>query len=335
MFSIIVPVYNIKDFLDECIQSVLQQTYSEWELILVDDGSTDRSAAICDEYVAADPRIQVIHKLNGGVSSARNTGLRQAKNEWIVYLDGDDKLAADALQSFVDLQANDADVDVIVGEVFLWCQEAVAEQQRPIQVDFDQSAQRCFAQIAQSLVHPIWSPWRSVYRRDFLLQNNLYFTEGILAEDMELFPKIALAAQGVAYNPTPFYFYRINRPGSFMATSNIKLSLDTCNVAAYWLSKMDKLGIDPILKAVLSDRFLRAAISYLAGGRNFSKTDWLCYTQALERLQPFSKTCENRATRCYYGCLGIFGPRITKCLMQVLHKPVAAFCLRWLKNTMH
>ena len=88
--SIIVPVYNAEQWLERCIDSIVAQTYADWELLLIDDGSTDCSGAICDRYAASDPRIQAFHKPNGGVSSARNLGLDHAQGEWITFVDSDD-----------------------------------------------------------------------------------------------------------------------------------------------------------------------------------------------------------------------------------------------------
>lgn len=90
LISIIVPVYNVEKYLCECINSIINQKVKHWELILVDDGSTDRSGSICDNYVTKDNRIRVIHKQNGGVSSARNIGIEEAKGEWLVFVDADD-----------------------------------------------------------------------------------------------------------------------------------------------------------------------------------------------------------------------------------------------------
>jgi len=97
--SIIVPVYNVEKYLSECIESILLQTYSDFELLLIDDGSPDQSGAICDEYAARDQRIRVFHKENGGVSSARNLGIDNAKGEWITFVDSDDRLEVNTLMS--------------------------------------------------------------------------------------------------------------------------------------------------------------------------------------------------------------------------------------------
>lgn len=92
MISVIVPIYNTEKYLDRCIQSILAQTYSNIELLLVDDGSTDSSGAMCDRYAEQDSRVRVFHKPNGGVSSARNMGLDNAKGEWICFIDSDDEI---------------------------------------------------------------------------------------------------------------------------------------------------------------------------------------------------------------------------------------------------
>ena len=92
LISIIVPVYNSEKTLNRCVDSILNQTFQDWELLLIDDGSTDRSGKLCDEYALKDQRIKVFHKKNGGVSSARNTGLDHAKGEWITFIDSDDEI---------------------------------------------------------------------------------------------------------------------------------------------------------------------------------------------------------------------------------------------------
>lgn len=100
--SIIVPVYKAEEYLHECIESVLVQSYKNWELLLVDDGSPDNSGDICDKYAVKDSRIRVFHKQNGGVSSARNLALKKMRGEWVTFLDSDDKLYSNALQTMLE-----------------------------------------------------------------------------------------------------------------------------------------------------------------------------------------------------------------------------------------
>lgn len=108
--SVIIPVYNVTPYLEDCIDSLLVQSFADFEVLLVDDGSTDGSGAICDEYAKRDNRIRVLHKNNGGVSSARNLGLDNARGEWIYFVDSDDELLSGGLQTLVDSIADDVDI---------------------------------------------------------------------------------------------------------------------------------------------------------------------------------------------------------------------------------
>ncbi len=113
LISIIVPVYNTEKYLPKCIESILAQTYTDYELILVDDGSSDRCPGICDEYADKNSRIRVIHKENGGQSSARNSGLSIAKGKFVMFMDSDDYYAQDhALQKLVQ-QQSEQDADLV------------------------------------------------------------------------------------------------------------------------------------------------------------------------------------------------------------------------------
>ena len=112
LVSIIVPVYNTDKYLKRCIDSILSQKYTDFELLLIDDGSTDRSGAICDEYAKMDSRIRVFHKVNGGVSSARNLGLEHAQGEWVAFVDSDDRVEETFLLTMSGNVSNQVDLIV-------------------------------------------------------------------------------------------------------------------------------------------------------------------------------------------------------------------------------
>ena len=111
--SVIVPVYNVEQYLPRCIDSILAQTFTDFELLLIDDGSKDRSGEICDDYAKKDSRIRVFHKENGGVSSARNLGLDNAQGEWICFCDSDDEFISSTLHSYINVLGKDTDIEVI------------------------------------------------------------------------------------------------------------------------------------------------------------------------------------------------------------------------------
>ena len=105
--SVIIPVYNSELYLNCCLDSILAQSYETLEIILVDDGSTDASSAICDDYAKKDHRIKVIHKTNGGVSSARNAGIRRATGDYFVFIDADDYIKPDSIESMISCSGSD------------------------------------------------------------------------------------------------------------------------------------------------------------------------------------------------------------------------------------
>ena len=113
LISIIVPVYKVEKYIHRCIESVLHQTYTNWELILVDDGSPDSCGRICDEYAMSHDKIVVIHKINQGVGAARNTGLHRAEGEWIYFLDSDDFIKEDTLEKMITF-SNEGFYDIVM-----------------------------------------------------------------------------------------------------------------------------------------------------------------------------------------------------------------------------
>ena len=115
LVSIIIPVYKVEPYLDKCVQSVIAQTYKDLEIILVDDGSPDRCPQMCDEWAQKDKRIRVIHQKNCGLSGARNTGIREAKGEWLYFLDSDDWIIPECIALMVDCVNNHPDVELVQG----------------------------------------------------------------------------------------------------------------------------------------------------------------------------------------------------------------------------
>ena len=122
MISVIVPVYNVEKYLAECVDSILAQTYHDLEVLLIDDGSTDGSGAICDEYARKDARVRVIHKENGGLASARNVGFAEFRGDFLACVDSDDSIAPHTLET--QLNAMEADhADMVISGIRRYCGE--------------------------------------------------------------------------------------------------------------------------------------------------------------------------------------------------------------------
>lgn len=181
MISVIVPVYNSEKYLHRCIDSILAQTYTDFELLLIDDGSTDSSGAICDEYARKDSRVRVFHKKNGGVSSARNLGLDNAQGEWITFVDTDDKLYSPRVL-FELLKY--AKVDLVVSaSCFNYTNRKVKVQLE------DKGLIKGYQEISGFLTRNLNSailrvPWGKLYRKELINQKKVRFNERLtIGED--------------------------------------------------------------------------------------------------------------------------------------------------------
>ena len=184
MVSIIVPAYNCIKSLECCVGSIRQQTYTNFELILVDDGSTDSSGKLCDKFAAKDDRIRVIHKPNGGVSSARNVGIDAATGEYITFCDSDDYLEPDYLETLVQTAKTNPDCGHI------WCCfQTVTGYQKENAVPNYLSAESAlhYTLNGYMTLHEMWldtCPWNKLYTTKIIKESGLYFSEDLsLGED--------------------------------------------------------------------------------------------------------------------------------------------------------
>lgn len=211
-FSIILPIYNVAKYLERCVQSVLEQNFQDYELILVDDGATDESPEICDCLARRHACIRVLHKANGGLSSARNAGLEIARGEYIWWVDSDDWVAGNALQILFD--ASSAQKPDMVK-----CNYVRVEGR---EVPFKSNVRPGFYQEKELLDAAMFTPskfclsaWSHIYRRDFLEKNQLAFvSERIIGSEDYLFNLQALAvADSVQVISDQLYFYE-QRDGS-------------------------------------------------------------------------------------------------------------------------
>ena len=175
LVSVIVPVYKAEKWLHRCVDSILAQTMEDFELLLIDDGSPDRSGEICDEYAVKDARVRVFHKENGGVSSARNLGLDNAQGEWISFIDADDWVEVDYLAGLTEK----LDADFILGGVKI--SESVQSNMSDCLYS-DLEMKDCLEKYLLDIV--LLSPWGNLLRNDILQNNHIRFDEKIhYAED--------------------------------------------------------------------------------------------------------------------------------------------------------
>lgn len=216
-FSIIIPVYNVETYIKKCVNSILIQSYKDYEIILVDDGSPDKSGTICDEYTIKDNRVKVVHKKNGGLSSARNTGLDIAKGEYIIFLDSDDWWDNDNGLSIINNKLLEKECDILIfGMKKYFTFSDNFGDERPPSLEQGQDIT-----IKNLMCNNIYTACacNKVIRREFIEKQKLRFTIGQLSEDIEWCAKLLLTNPKINILSECFYVYRQQNSNSI--TSNI------------------------------------------------------------------------------------------------------------------
>lgn len=218
LISVIIPVYNVESYLRECVDSVLNQTHQYFEIILVDDGSTDHSSEICDVYVAADDRISCIHKENGGASTARNAGLDAAQGEYVFFLDSDDWLEQSAFEKLIT-PFKDSDIYFTFCEAYAVDEDTgeISRKNYAYHRDYGiGNATQFFEEMLQQKEFHV-AVWMILYRRAFLTGCGMRFVEKIMYEDCIFAYQVYRQAEKAAHIHE-YLYYRRYRKNSVMTS---------------------------------------------------------------------------------------------------------------------
>ncbi|MDE6685722.1 MAG: glycosyltransferase [Lachnospiraceae bacterium] len=243
LISVIVPIYKVEKYLRECVDSILRQTYSSLEIILVDDGSPDRCGKIADEYASKDPRVKVIHRENGGLSEARNSGLREATGIWVVFVDSDDVIHEKMISALYDAA-------VSTDSRMAWCAICeISEDGYPIasedrndgtlspnkKVDGREKTGECSVSVltGQEAEKQLYTmsgnqqclvAWNKLYHKDCFYENGelVFYPPGKIFEDGYTTYRLIYQAKRIAVLSQPLYYYR-QREGSIMAKNAYRI----------------------------------------------------------------------------------------------------------------
>lgn len=245
--SVIVPVYKVEPYLRTCIDSILNQTFRDFELILIDDGSPDNCGVICDEYAAKDDRIVVIHQENGGLSAARNTGIDWAfansESQWITFVDSDDALEKSCLeQLFVYAIETDADITVTGGETFVLDDELANTPSNIVSVRTT-TGRQCADEVFARNNFFLSFAWGKLYRKR--LFTDFRYPVGRIYEDLWLLPKLLYSAQKVTILRSWLYCYR-QRQGSILHQAYSVKDFDkveACDENIRWFSAHNEVTV--------------------------------------------------------------------------------------------
>lgn len=214
-FSVIVPVYNSELYINECIKSIIDSNYQNWELLLIDDGSTDKSGTICDQWSQRDSRIKVFHKVNGGVSSARNLGIEKAKGYWLTFVDSDDFISPDFM-SRIQEKASCEDADLVFNDFNI-----IYSNKRELFRTYSWSANK-EESFRNYLVHS-WPrvAWGAV-KKNLITKNDIRYPENLtIFEDFHFMCRCILCSHKVIKISEPLYNYRRTNVSSITNTLTV------------------------------------------------------------------------------------------------------------------
>lgn len=286
--SIIVAVYNSEIFLRKCIDSIIKQTYTNLEIILVDDGSPDNSGKICDDYSYNDNRIKVLHKENGGTCEARNVGLTNCTGDYIVIVDGDDWLSLDYVEYMLELAISN-DADMVMTDKIFTTRDQVQSGDESISI---LSAEDAACMIIYPRI-PI-GPWSKMYRHSLLTENNISFSVSWSGEGLYFSVTAAQNANKVILGHRKVYNYRLNNSGSGLTNYNVQMGINA-------LENIILIGNNSIIKG---DKFSRAVYWHT----------WKNYLYLFFLIIATDTIEENKML--YYDCLKNIRKRILKVVFQ-------------------
>lgn len=258
--SVVVPVFNVDKYLEECIQSLLTQTYPDLELILVDDGSQDSSGQICDRFAGHNVRVRVIHKPNGGLSSARNAGIRASRGDRVCFVDGDDWVEPTYVERLVSA-AETSGADIAV------CGFLVEEGDRRERVGFRRDGLLGAEDAVRSLYGPDYLAMTVVWNKIFprKLFQECVFSEGMVHEDEQIIATLFLGVSRIVCVSEHLYHYR-KRPQSITETQSSVVTMDAVSAYEERLDLLRRMSVGEDLVQLTVKRLLGIVLAQLGDG---------------------------------------------------------------------
>lgn len=309
-FSIIIPVYNVEKYINGCVESVINQTFKDIEVILVDDGSSDLSANICDNYKIADSRIKVVHKKNGGSSSARNAGIKLARGKYIIFLDSDDYWSCNTMLMQLYKHANNSE-DLIV-----WNYVRANEDETVTRV-INNAGVKHFSLhddykelFAKNILFA--SAWYEAIPSTWFQNANLMFEENVVAEDVEWFGRLLNNVTDIIYFDAEYYIYR-KRKGSISNTTTPKTVVDVANHINKLISQQESFCLE------WRDCYIGEQIANFVILLSHSNLDGEELNKYIHFFPLMKNTVRNRSKIIYFA-YKLFGLKITLNLLRGLSK---------------
>lgn len=319
-FSIVIPVYNVEKYLNECVDSILCQTFKDFEIILVDDGAKDNSGKICDEYAQKDSRVKVIHKENGGAADSRNVGLAQANGEYLIFIDSDDYLDRSTFLEEIHEKAKDG-TDIICYKFKKYFDNTKQYTDCSFEIP-DLGSLGTMADKLKALVsHDAFycSPWSKAIKMSILKDNGIVFEKGLLCEDQEWYYHIMLVAKSVDGIDKDYIVYR-QTSNSTSRSWKMKNLTDCLGIIKNWEKRITEADIDEGYREALLASLAKLYCNLLIGYTNFKNKDKKQYYSQLKDLSHLLQYNLNPRTRTFSKIKKLCGFGLMMTALKVLCK---------------
>ncbi len=237
--SIVVAIYNVEKYVSKCIESILKQTFTDFELLLVNDGSKDGSLAILEEYASKDSRIQIINKPNGGLSDARNVGMKQAQGKYIYFVDGDDFIEETLLEKCVN-KLEQTDSDMVMFDIYQYYLETGKKE--IISNPFDENKIYSIEDTPTLITNIKNCAWNKMYKLSLFKDNHIEYPWGCYYEDLGTTYRLLARCKKVSFIREPLYDYLQDRPGNITHQFNFSI-YHVLDMVKITLDDYKKLGI--------------------------------------------------------------------------------------------
>lgn len=311
--SIIVPVYNVEKYIDQCIQSLVRNYREGIEIILVDDGSTDSSSEICDKYSNEYYFIKVFHKENGGLSSARNRGIKESVGKYLWFIDSDDYIGDRIVERVYDSIQNN--VDIIVGNYQCFYPNGETEDA----IDFYEYDKKYihFYELLLSKGLISYMAVRFIVKRDIIVNNNLLFKEGIYHEDEEWTPRVAINVESYDIIQEKIYYYRVGLSNSIMGMLNEKKIYDKIKIGKEFYEFITKNSLDEGIKQFINYKIEHVFIAGLNELSLYPKEKRKDIIKEIKDSLYIIEPIKSKKTNMVLRCIKLIGVNNTSKLLNL------------------
>jgi len=265
MFSIIIPVYQVEKYLEQCLESVLNQNFTDYEVILIDDGSKDNSGKICDDYASKYSNIEVIHQTNSGLSVARNKGIEKAKGDYLIFIDSDDYIASNSFEQINQELKQSHFPDILITPFKSFRSSGMTKDHDLFLLKHDVNTMNIEEAINLQLKisEGLFFVWRYIVKKNLIESHQIQFPVGMLYEDNQWTPRVLLFAKTFSVLKYCWYYYRTDSQNSITNNIRFQNTMDQITILANNIQYIQRKSSNSFLTKILTRRLSKEFLDTL------------------------------------------------------------------------